>query len=118
MCIRDRKKRVRYNWKEYETPAACGSNDETSITDALQHISTRSVNDCVITDSLTGRDDCLINRTKTASVVNNFMPTMWKTVDVSVGLSAYDLFHTTSKENRVNKLFRRHFSRPRKVPTK
>ena len=109
--VMDLKKRVRFNWKKYKTPPSCGANDETSITDALQHISTRSVDDCVITDSLTGKDDCLINRTKTASVVNNFMPTMWKTVDVSVGVSAYELFHTDKQENRVRLLFRRHFQK-------
>ena len=33
-------------------PAASGDNDETSITEALQHLSTRDIGDCVITDGL------------------------------------------------------------------
>jgi len=105
------KKRVRDNWKRYEVPAASGCNTEVMITEALQHLSSRSVDDCLIRDHLTYRKDCLINRTKTSSVINNYFPTMWKTIDTSVGVSAYDLFHTDKQENRVKLLFRRHFTR-------
>jgi len=105
------KRRIRFNWKKYEVPPASGSNDETSITEALQHLSTREVDDCVIKDGLSYKDDCLINRTKTASVVNNYFPNMWKTEDTSVGASAYQIFHTNRQDNRVRSLFRRHFTR-------
>ena len=64
------KKRIRLIWKKYEIPAASGDNDETSITEALQHLSTRDIDDCVITDGLAYKADCVINRTKTSSVVN------------------------------------------------
>ena len=105
------KRRIRFIWKKYEVPAACGDNDETSITEALQFLSTRKISDCVITDGLSYKADCVINRTKTSSVVNNYFPNMWKTIDTSVGASAYELFHTNKQDNRVRSLFRRHFTR-------
>ena len=100
---------VRKNWKKYNLPPYEGSNTEESLVDDFRSFSKRKIDDVLCVDDLTHQENCLVNKTKTASSCNNFFPDIWRVVDTSVGCSMYQLFHDDKLANRLRSVLVRHY---------
>ena len=105
------RKRIRRNWTRNQIPPTLGTRSNQSILGDLQRLSTKDIDNLSTVDDLTHRKDVIVGRGHEGSSTNNFFPTMWMTVDTSVGLGISNILLDKDKEEICRRTFRRHFKR-------
>jgi hypothetical protein len=101
-------------WREQGVPPISGFTIEV-IESQFQAISRYDVADLLVTDELTGRQDCVLANSKIGSACRAFFPNMGKTKDIAgesgKGHSQWDFFTDPNLFELFLKTVRRHFKR-------
>ena len=109
--VDDVSQRIRSRWYQHQVPVLPGNSTTQNIVEDMKKLSGADTDRLLVVDDLTHRNDCIVSWGKEGLSVNNFFPSLWLTVDASVGASLYQTLTGEKKRTSRNKGFRRHFRR-------